>query len=73
MTDEKKPVIVTVADIRGIAYCSRGSRRFFAQAGLNWTEFLKHGVESTILEKIDDEMVRAAIAQARRRTETDTS
>lgn len=62
-------VTVTINDLHGLGYCSRGARVFFAEHGLNWQSFLQHGIASSELETIDDEMVRAAIDRARQRAE----
>lgn len=55
------------SDLASLGYCNRGSREFFNRHGLNWSLFLKEGVEFSEVERIDDEMVRAVIRQAKRR------
>ena len=50
----------------GKGYCSRGMREFAKQQGLDWEDFLANGIDSAILGRIDDEMVRRVIEGAER-------
>lgn len=72
MIEANTPVTVTVQDLRALTYCGPGIAEFCARHEINFREFLKHGVVSTILDHIDDDMVRAAVVQARKRVETET-
>lgn len=64
MTHDADP-LVTLAHARSVAYCSRGMRAFFAQHGLDWTEFLRHGLPASVLEATGDAMAIRAAAVAR--------
>lgn len=55
------------ADLAALRYCNRGSRQFFERHGLNWSSFLQDGVAIETVERIDDEMARAVVRQAKRR------
>lgn len=39
-----------------IGYCRRGSRRFFQRHRLDWSTFLKHGIEADVLRATRDAM-----------------
>ncbi len=54
-------------DIAVLKFCNRGARQFFARHGLDWSDFIKNGIDFAVLETIDDEMARQAIGQAKRR------
>ena len=51
MTDD--PLIV-YDDLRACGYCARGSRRWFERYGLDFRDFLKHGVLASVLERTGD-------------------
>lgn len=55
-------------DMRALRYCNRGARQFAERYGFDWADFLQNGVDAKLLESIDDDMVRAVLEQARRRT-----
>lgn len=59
--------IVTLADIRSINYCSRGSREWFTRHGLNWSRFVSEGLPVEAFDGISDPMLKRAIEQARKR------
>ena len=48
----------------GKGYCSRGMRQFAASHDLDWEDFVKNGIDSKVLEQIDDVMVKRVIAEA---------
>jgi hypothetical protein len=54
-------------DLTALRYCNRGSRQFFERHGLNWALFLQEGVDMEAVEKIDDEMAKAVVRQAKLR------
>ena len=61
---------VTIQDARSVrvgngTYCSRGMRSLADRHGLSWEEFLKAGIDSDILQEINDAMVNKVIEQAR--------
>lgn len=59
--------IITHADIRALGYCNRGSREWFRRQGLDFAQFLRHGIEAATLEKIGDGMALRAVEYARAR------
>lgn len=69
MIEQNTNAVVTINDIASIAYCRRGARKFFADRGLDWSEFLKNGIPISTLETFDDVMVQDAIAVAKARIE----
>lgn len=62
---------VTINDAVSLGYCRKGGRAFAERYGFNWLEFLKNGIDSSQLDGIDDEMVRAVVEQSRRREEAE--
>jgi hypothetical protein len=60
-------VFVTRQDMITASQCSRGGREFFAKHGLDWSDFLKNGIDADVLRVIDDEMVRQVIKVAEAR------
>lgn len=61
-------VIVTRQDMITASQCSRGGREFFARHGLDWSDFLKNGIDANKLREINDEMVNQVILIAEQRT-----
>lgn len=62
-----EPITITMRDFRRVAYCSRGVREFFERHGLNWSDFLRNGIQSDILAATGDAMALKAIEVARER------
>lgn len=56
-----------MADIRAALMCSRGARMFFERYGLDWSEFLKHGIPADQLEATGDAMALKVVEVARGR------
>ena len=48
----------------GRGYCNRGLRTFAERHGLDWSDFLENGIKVELICHIDDDMVRAVIAEA---------
>lgn len=61
-------VIVTRQDMITASQCSCGGREFFARHGLDWSDFLKNGIDANKLREINDEMVNQVILIAEQRT-----
>jgi hypothetical protein len=57
-------VIVTHRHLRELGYCNRGSRAFFERHGLNWSEFLENGIDSSTLLAIDDAQAHRVVEHA---------
>lgn len=53
-TETPSGIMVTMRDIRAARMCSSGARRWFAENGIDWTEFLKRGVPVERLEATGD-------------------
>lgn len=60
-------------DIRALGYCNRGAREFFENQGWSWSDFRENGLDFSILEQVDDQMVTDALAHARKRIEGEQS
>jgi len=60
-------VIIRHEDLRAIGYCNPGARLWFNRKGLDWGEFLQHGVELEDLTGIDDAMLGHVVTQAKKR------
>lgn len=60
-------MIVTMSDVRSIAYCSRGTRQWFESKGLDWSDFLQNGVDAEKLIQTGDPMALAIVEQVRAR------
>ena len=54
---------------RDLGYCNRGLRAWFARAGLDWADFLKHGISSDTLRQFDNAMIDRVIAHAEEESE----
>jgi hypothetical protein len=37
---------ITIADVRKAGYCISGARKWFADHGLDFNHFVKHGIDS---------------------------
>lgn len=56
--------IVLHRHCRELGYCNRGLRAWFAREGIDWADFLKHGIAAEELKKRDNAMAEKAIAHA---------
>lgn len=45
-------------------YCSRGAREFFARHGLDWSAFIRDGIDSDRLVETGDAMAMRAVQHA---------
>lgn len=57
--------IVRLSHFKACGYCGRGIRAWFARHGLDYSEFLRDGIDASILESKDDAMVNKAVEVAR--------
>lgn len=49
---DEEPVVVLLEDLKSLRFCGKGTRVYFQQFGLDYTDFLNNGVLSTtLLEK----------------------
>lgn len=62
-------MMITMRDIRAAKMCSRGARQFFERHGLDWSTFLKEGIDAELLAQTGDAMALRVVevANARRR------
>lgn len=60
-------MIVTMRDIRSAKMCSRGTRAFFERHGLDYSDFLKNGIQAGKLAATGDAMALQVIEVARGR------
>lgn len=60
-------MIVTHRDLRALKYCNKGARQFFERHGLDWSKFVKEGLDETVFLKTGDAMAIALVEFARER------
>lgn len=56
--------IITHRHCRELGYCNRGLRAWFAREGLDWADFLKHGIAADILREKGNAMADRAVKLA---------
>lgn len=56
--------IVLHRHCREVGYCNRGLREMAARIGVDWSEFLKHGIEAEALRAAGNAMAERAIYRA---------
>lgn len=64
---ETKPLVIFMTDIRAASMCSRGARAFFIRNNLDWSDFLKNGIEGEKLSGTGDAMAIRVVEVARGR------
>jgi hypothetical protein len=52
---------VTIRDLRDARYCLAGVRPWFRRHGLEWGDFLAHGIEADCLRATGDALVEPVI------------
>lgn len=60
-------MIVVRTDLDELGYCARGSRRWFARMGLDWADFVMHGIDAEILLATGDAMALRLVEHLRAR------
>jgi hypothetical protein len=63
---------VTIQDLRDARYCLAGVRPWFRRHGLNWQDFLVHGIEADCLRATGDALVEPVIRIAETRAARNT-
>ena len=58
---------VTIQDLRAARYCLTGVRPWFRRHGLDWQEFLDHGIDADRLRATGDALVDPVIREAETR------
>lgn len=56
--------LVTMKHVRQAGMCSSGARKFFESRGLNWSDFLKNGIESEKIVATGDGMALKVVEVA---------
>jgi hypothetical protein len=59
--------IVRHCDLAASRFCNRGVRVFFERHGLDWSDFLKNGIDADLVRHIDDVMLVQALERAEQR------
>jgi hypothetical protein len=57
-------VIIRLVDCRECFYCSRGIRLFFDKYGLDYTDFIKNGIDADKLLSLNDSMANKVVEHA---------
>ena len=60
---------VFMSDVRRARMCSKGARDFFARHGLDWSAFLREGIDAEALWGTGDPMAQEVVQVAREREE----
>lgn len=58
-------MIITWADARKVLYCSKGIRFFCTKYGIDYTDFLKNGIEADKLLALNDSMANKVVEAKR--------
>lgn len=65
-------MIVTVAHVRSVTglsrrrgFCLSGARAWFSRHGLDWRDFVRHGIDAAVLEATGDALALTLVAHAR--------
>lgn len=48
----------------GKGYCTKGLRLFAQKHNLDWSDFIKNGIDSSKIAELDDALAQAVIAEA---------
>lgn len=62
---------LTITDVRAAGHCVRGARTWFAEHGLDFRDFLAHGIDSTALAHLDDAIINQVISRKLQREAAD--
>lgn len=64
-------MIVTHRDMkRHMRYCNSGARKFFHRHGLDWSDFIRHGVPAEKLTATGDSMALRLVEKVRQEDES---
>lgn len=58
---------ITMRDVRAAKMCSRGARDFLSRHGIDWSEFIKRGIDAAVIEATGDAMAKKVVEVARER------
>lgn len=62
MTDDPR---INVGHLRAMGYCAKGSEAYAARFGLDWKQFVKHGMLASELDHINDEPMKRLLRAVR--------
>lgn len=57
-------MIIRLQDCRQVFYCSRGIRAFCAKYNLDYSSFIKDGIDESVLAALNDSMATKVIEAA---------
>lgn len=57
-------MIITINHAKQSKMCSRGARMFAKRHGINWSDFLKNGIDEKELLKLNDAMATRVVKEA---------
>ena len=57
-------IIITMQDMRRVDFCPSGVEAFFLREGLDYADFLQHGIDSEILLNTGSVFARKCVAAA---------
>ena len=57
--------IVTTNDTRALQYCNKGVRAFCQQHNIDYQNFIKNGIDESVLANLDDVMASKLIEYAK--------
>ena len=57
-------MIVTLMDGRNCGYCITGMRLFFRKYNLDFRDFMKNGIEASVLLELNDSMANKVVEAA---------
>lgn len=60
-------MITIHADIRASGQCMKGAREWCSHNNISWSDFLKNGIDASILESFDDALLNAVVAKTKER------
>lgn len=57
-------MIITMTHVRQSGMCSKGARAFFLRHGLDWSEFIKNGLDESLILATGDAMAKKVVEVA---------
>ncbi|MBN6060410.1 hypothetical protein [Aggregatibacter actinomycetemcomitans] len=57
-------IIITMQDMRRVDFCPYGAEAFFMREGLDYADFLQHGIDSRVLLNTGSVFARKCVAAA---------
>jgi hypothetical protein len=60
-------MIITMRDVRAAKMCAKGARDFFLRHNLDWSKFVKHGIDAEQIIATGDAMALKVVEVARGR------